>query len=192
MSRVVMPLAYIPMILSSSSLLLAWYFRRICGSYSPFRSRGTSTSTSPVDVRTVFLYLPLRLQSAHACLLVALHPLAHAAFPARHQVQNRLHGHACPIQTYSLQPLEFMDIARLLLCLSDDDTSNVLAAVALFADRIAAAKVPVIVDAINNLPTAFESLGARLDNPALLNKAGVKVVTTGAAEVYGAESGLGH
>lgn len=47
------------------------------------------------------------------------------------------------------------------------------------ADRIAAAKVPVIVDAINNLPTAFESLGARLDNAALLQRAGVKVVISG-------------
>ncbi|WP_231745216.1 MULTISPECIES: amidohydrolase family protein [Microbulbifer] len=47
------------------------------------------------------------------------------------------------------------------------------------ADRIAAAKVPVIIDAINNLPTAFESLGARLDNAALLQRAGVKVVISG-------------
>ncbi|WP_129644720.1 amidohydrolase family protein [Peristeroidobacter agariperforans] len=43
------------------------------------------------------------------------------------------------------------------------------------ADQLAEAKVPVIVDALNNLPNTFDSIGARLDNAALLNKAGVKV-----------------
>jgi imidazolonepropionase-like amidohydrolase len=35
--------------------------------------------------------------------------------------------------------------------------------------------VPVILDALNNLPNTFDQIGARLDNAALLNKAGVKV-----------------
>jgi imidazolonepropionase-like amidohydrolase len=43
------------------------------------------------------------------------------------------------------------------------------------ASQIAAAKVPVIVDPLANLPASFSMLGARLDNPALLAKAGVKV-----------------
>jgi imidazolonepropionase-like amidohydrolase len=43
------------------------------------------------------------------------------------------------------------------------------------ASEIAAAKVPVIVDPLANLPASFSELGARLDNPALLAKAGVKV-----------------
>ncbi|WP_091386924.1 amidohydrolase family protein [Microbulbifer marinus] len=47
------------------------------------------------------------------------------------------------------------------------------------ADQLAAAKVPVVIDAINNLPLSFSSLGARLDNAALLTKAGVTVAISG-------------
>jgi imidazolonepropionase-like amidohydrolase len=47
------------------------------------------------------------------------------------------------------------------------------------ADQLAAANVPVVIDAIDNLPISFESLGARLDNAALMNKAGVTVAISG-------------
>ena len=47
------------------------------------------------------------------------------------------------------------------------------------ADAIAAAKVPVIMDPIYNLPVSYESLGARLDNAKLLADAGVTLVFTG-------------
>ncbi|MCX2832072.1 amidohydrolase family protein [Microbulbifer thermotolerans] len=47
------------------------------------------------------------------------------------------------------------------------------------AEQLAAAEVPVIIDAINNLPISFSTLGARLDNAALLTKAGVKVAISG-------------
>jgi imidazolonepropionase-like amidohydrolase len=43
------------------------------------------------------------------------------------------------------------------------------------ASEIAAAKVPVIVSALPDLPHSFEALGARLDNAALLAGAGVKI-----------------
>jgi imidazolonepropionase-like amidohydrolase len=43
------------------------------------------------------------------------------------------------------------------------------------ADQIAAAKVPVLVNALNNLPASFERLGATLENAARLQKAGVTV-----------------
>lgn len=43
------------------------------------------------------------------------------------------------------------------------------------ADQLAAAGVPVVIDAINNLPISFSSLGARFDNAAQLHKAGVEV-----------------
>jgi imidazolonepropionase-like amidohydrolase len=43
------------------------------------------------------------------------------------------------------------------------------------ADQIAAAKVPVIVNVLNNLPGNFETLGATLENAARLHKAGVTV-----------------
>jgi imidazolonepropionase-like amidohydrolase len=43
------------------------------------------------------------------------------------------------------------------------------------AREIAEAKVPVLVNPLGNLPEAFESLGATLENPARLHKAGVTV-----------------
>ena len=47
------------------------------------------------------------------------------------------------------------------------------------APQLAAAKVPVVIDAMDNLPSGFESLGARSDNAALLQKAGVTVAISG-------------
>ncbi|MET0656338.1 MAG: amidohydrolase family protein [Pseudoxanthomonas sp.] len=43
------------------------------------------------------------------------------------------------------------------------------------ADQIAAAKVPVFVDALADLPGDFDQIGATLENPARLHKAGVEV-----------------
>ena len=49
------------------------------------------------------------------------------------------------------------------------------------AAKIAAAKVPVLTGAMNNIPRDFTSLNARQDNAALLRKAGVTVVLVGNA-----------
>lgn len=46
----------------------------------------------------------------------------------------------------------------------------------LVAERLAAAAVPVIVKPLTNLPVQFEQVGARYENPALLEAAGVPVV----------------
>ena len=43
------------------------------------------------------------------------------------------------------------------------------------AREIAEARVPVLINPLSNLPGAFESLGATLENPARLHKAGVTV-----------------
>ncbi|MFV8751889.1 amidohydrolase family protein [Nannocystaceae bacterium ST9] len=43
------------------------------------------------------------------------------------------------------------------------------------AEQLAAAKIPVVIQPTQNLPGSFESLGARLDNAALLAAAGVSV-----------------
>lgn len=43
------------------------------------------------------------------------------------------------------------------------------------ADELARAGAPVIVDPVQNLPDSYEQVGARLDNAALLRKAGVTV-----------------
>lgn len=45
----------------------------------------------------------------------------------------------------------------------------------LVADKLAKAKVPVILNPMRDLPAAFESLGARLDDAVLLQKAGVLI-----------------
>ncbi len=47
------------------------------------------------------------------------------------------------------------------------------------ADKLAAAKVPVLTGAMNNIPQSFSSLGARQENAAILRKAGVAVALIG-------------
>jgi imidazolonepropionase-like amidohydrolase len=46
------------------------------------------------------------------------------------------------------------------------------------ADRLAEYDVPVIVDVLANLPVSYDQLGARLDNAAILHRAGVRVMIT--------------
>jgi hypothetical protein len=46
------------------------------------------------------------------------------------------------------------------------------------ADELAREKVPVLLDALENLPYSFDGIGARLDNAALLHKAGVRIAFT--------------
>jgi Amidohydrolase family len=46
------------------------------------------------------------------------------------------------------------------------------------ADELAREKVPVLLDALENLPYTFDGIGARLDNAALLNRAGVRIAFT--------------
>jgi imidazolonepropionase-like amidohydrolase len=47
------------------------------------------------------------------------------------------------------------------------------------AKELAAAHVPVLAGAMNNIPNSFSSLGHRQENPALLRSAGVQVVIVG-------------
>jgi imidazolonepropionase-like amidohydrolase len=47
------------------------------------------------------------------------------------------------------------------------------------ADKIAAAKVPVLVGALNNIPSSFNTLGQRQENAGALRKAGVAVAIIG-------------
>ena len=44
------------------------------------------------------------------------------------------------------------------------------------AKELAAAKIPVMVGAMSNIPSSFDALGTRQENPALLRAAGVQVV----------------
>jgi imidazolonepropionase-like amidohydrolase len=49
------------------------------------------------------------------------------------------------------------------------------------ADRLAAARVPVLTGAMNNIPESFTSLGQRQENAGILSKAGVPVSVIGNA-----------
>ena len=45
-------------------------------------------------------------------------------------------------------------------------------------NALGCADVPVVINALDNLPGSFDGLGARLDNAALLHEAGVTVLFT--------------
>jgi imidazolonepropionase-like amidohydrolase len=47
------------------------------------------------------------------------------------------------------------------------------------ADQLAESGVPVLINAMSNLPDSFDEIGARLDNAALLNQAGVTLAFYG-------------
>jgi len=51
----------------------------------------------------------------------------------------------------------------------------------MMADRLAAARIPVLTGAMNNIPDGFASLGQRQENAGLLRKAGVQVALIGNA-----------
>lgn len=51
----------------------------------------------------------------------------------------------------------------------------------MMADRLAAARVPVLTGAMNNIPGGFAALGQRQENAGLLRKAGVQVALIGNA-----------
>jgi len=51
----------------------------------------------------------------------------------------------------------------------------------MMADRLAAAHVPVLTGAMNNIPAGFAALGQRQENAGLLRKAGVQVALIGNA-----------
>ena len=50
----------------------------------------------------------------------------------------------------------------------------------MIADQLAEAGVPVLINALSNLPGNFDQLGARMDNAAMLNQAGVTIAFMGA------------
>ncbi|HEX6316998.1 MAG TPA: amidohydrolase family protein [Gemmatimonadaceae bacterium] len=56
------------------------------------------------------------------------------------------------------------------------------------ADKLAAARVPVIVGALNNIPLSFATLGARQENAALLRRAGAQVLLNGGADGFNARN----
>src|SRR2546423_15000674 len=51
----------------------------------------------------------------------------------------------------------------------------------MMADKLAAARIPVLTGAMNNIPAGFAALGQRQENPGLLSKAGGPVPLIGNA-----------
>ena len=56
------------------------------------------------------------------------------------------------------------------------------------ADRLAAAKVPVIVGELNNIPLSFAMLGARQENAGLVHRGGARVIINGGADGFNARN----
>ncbi|HEY5544931.1 MAG TPA: amidohydrolase family protein [Gemmatimonadaceae bacterium] len=56
------------------------------------------------------------------------------------------------------------------------------------APKLAAARVPVIVGALNNIPLSFAMLGARQENAGLLQRAGARVLINGGADGFNARN----
>jgi imidazolonepropionase-like amidohydrolase len=56
------------------------------------------------------------------------------------------------------------------------------------ASKLAAARVPVIVGALNNIPLSFAMLGARQENAALLQQAGARVLINGGSDGFNARN----
>jgi imidazolonepropionase-like amidohydrolase len=54
------------------------------------------------------------------------------------------------------------------------------------ADELAEQQVPVLLDALQNLPSTFDAIGARLDNAVLLHRAGVTIAFTQFGESHNA------
>ena len=61
------------------------------------------------------------------------------------------------------------------------------------ADALAAAHIAVVLDPMDNLPVSFDQIGARLDNAAILDKAGVKTAfySSGNTIYLSYDAGLG-
>jgi len=79
------------------------------------------------------------------------------------------------------------DIVRVIGLVERERLRAVLAGAAegwLVADRIAAAGLPVIVDALDNLPASFDKLRPRDDNAARLHAAGVRVALSGLGDAH--------
>ena len=77
------------------------------------------------------------------------------------------------------------DILQVLKMAKEEGVSVILEGAEegwLVAPQIAAARVPVIVDAQRNLPSSFETLAARLDNATRLQSAGVTVALIGSRD----------
>ena len=74
------------------------------------------------------------------------------------------------------------DIDAVLRLAREENVKVILAGGAeawMMGDRLAAANVPVAVGSMNNIPQSFSTLGSRQDTPALLQRAGARLILIG-------------
>lgn len=116
------------------------------------------------------------------------------SFPARRAAYDRAQSRELAAHPLDLEALQPALRQQAVFTLTADRASDILAALDLaaefrlrltivggaeawkVADELARAKVPVILQPTQNLPASFDSMGARLDNAALLHRAGAPVV----------------
>jgi imidazolonepropionase-like amidohydrolase len=116
------------------------------------------------------------------------------SFPARRAAYERAQSRDLAAHALDLEALQPLLKQQAVMTVTADRASDILAALDLarefnlrltivggaeawkVADELARAKVPVIVEPTLNIPGGFDSMGARLDNAALLHRAGVPVV----------------
>ncbi len=115
------------------------------------------------------------------------------AYPARRAAYERAQSRELSAHPLDLEAMQPLFKRQAVLTISADRASDILAALDLarefnlrlailggaeawkVADELARAGVPVIVEPTLNIPGGFDSMGARLDNAALLHRAGVAV-----------------
>tara|TARA_R110000744_G_scaffold209352_1_gene328257 strand:- start:500 stop:1756 length:1257 start_codon:yes stop_codon:yes gene_type:complete len=94
------------------------------------------------------------------------------------QVINTLLAGEKPLVAYADRATDLLALLKLKDQFALDMVFVGAADAVLIADKIADAKVPVVMTALDNLPGSFDSLHASLENAALLTNAGVTVALT--------------
>jgi imidazolonepropionase-like amidohydrolase len=118
------------------------------------------------------------------------------AYPTRKAAYERAATRPFVISHIHLEALQLVLTGKVPLVVAVDRASDIQALLDLARDyrirvvvvggaeawkvaaALAAAKVPVLTGALDNIPTSFDELGARQENAAILQKAGVPVVIT--------------
>jgi imidazolonepropionase-like amidohydrolase len=127
-------------------------------------------------------------------------------YPARKAAYERAQSRELAAHPLDLEALQPALKQQAVLTLHADRASDILAALALarefnlrvtilggaeawkVADELARARVPVVVQPTQNLPGSFDAMGARLDNAALVHRAGATVVLAILGDVHNARN----
>ncbi len=127
-------------------------------------------------------------------------------YPSRRAAYERAQSRELAAHPLDLEALQPVLKQQATLTISANRASDILAALALarefnlritilggaeawkVADELARAKVSVAVQPTQNLPGSFDVMGARLDNAAILHRAGVPVVLAILGDVHNARN----